>query len=81
MNETKEKVGQLDKLLDELEEIEYSWRSTIYILERLQETYDRPGREGMEMIAVWIKDYMKDMDGRLRKILDKMDEQVMELSK
>ena len=81
MEQVREIYEQLDKLLDELEKIEYSWKSTVYVLERLEETYSFPGREGMEMIAVWIKDYMKDMDGQLRSVLNRMDDQVMKLNK
>lgn len=80
MDKVREIYEQLDKSLDELAAVEENWRSMVYVLTRLQETYEQPGREGMEMIAVWLRGYMEAMDERLRKILNEMDEQMTDRS-
>lgn len=80
MEKIKEIYGELDRLLDELEKVEYDTRAVAYIMEQMQESIPKTG-SGLGMVFVWLKLYLQRVNHRLREILDEMDDSVMGLNK
>ena len=80
MDKVKEIYKKLDRLLDELDLLEYNMKSVAYILEEFIQTLCNTG-SGTEMVLVWYKGYWEMLDKQLREILNQLDDNVMELDK